>query len=91
MGWMRNTEGKEDAVLTMSIVGFVVVLLKVLLTDVTVGQWSFGSIDAGTVAAILTPTLGAYVARRYTDRKMKASYSYKEEVVEEQKGLDQSD
>lgn len=91
MAWMKNTEGKADAVLTMSVIGFVVVLLKVLFSDVTIGDWTFGTIDAGTVAAILTPTLGAYVARRYTDRKVKSSFSYKEEITEEEKGLGQGD
>lgn len=71
--WIKNTQGKPDAVLTMTVAGFAVVLLKVLVGGIafTVAgkDVTLGTIDAGTIGAILTPTLGAYVARRYTDRK----------------------
>jgi hypothetical protein len=71
--WIDNTAGKPDAMLTMGLMGFVVVLLKVLLGGMTVAlagkSLTLGTIDAGTIGAVLTPTLGAYVARRYTDRK----------------------
>ena len=71
--WIRNTDGRKDAVLTFAAMGFFVVILKVLLAGV-VYPWAgkvitFGTIDAATIAAILTPTLGAYVSRRYTDKK----------------------
>lgn len=74
MFWMlKNSSGKKDAVLTMAVVGFAFVLLKMLLVGVSLhlGERSvnFGTIDGSTIAAILTPTLGAYVGRRYTDRK----------------------
>lgn len=71
--WIRNSEGKKDAVLTMALLGFIVVLVKVLAHDASFvldGKTvSFGTIDAGSIAAILGPTLGAYVSRRYTDKK----------------------
>lgn len=75
MIWIKNTDGRKDAVLTMALLGFLVVVVKVLLggmhlvmagKDITVG-----TIDASTIGALLTPTLGAYVARRYTDVKYK--------------------
>lgn len=73
MLWITNTEGKKDAVLTMTLVGFLVVLVKVLFAgavfDLGVRTVSVGTIDAATIAAILTPTLGAYVMRKYTDQK----------------------
>lgn len=74
MIWFKNTSGKHDSMLTFSVVGFAFVLLKVLAAGLTIhlGEGKtidFGSIDGATIAAILTPTLGAYVARRYTDRK----------------------
>lgn len=70
MTWMvRNSEGKRDAVLTMTLVGFAVILLKFLLAGVTVGSFTFGDVDATVIGALLTPTMGAYVARRYTDKK----------------------
>lgn len=69
--WMKNTDGKRDAVLTMAFIGFMTVITKVLLSDVDIMSFKFslGPIDAATIGALLTPTLGAYVARRYTDRK----------------------
>ena len=72
--WMKNTDGKRDAVLTMAFVAFVVVIVKVLLSGVVIKKFdvSFGTIDAVTIAACLTPTLGAYVSRRYTDKKFAA-------------------
>jgi hypothetical protein len=74
MFWMiRNASGNKDAVLTMAVAGFVFCVAKMLVVGVTiqlVGRTiDFGTIDGGTIAAILTPTLGAYVGRRYTDRK----------------------
>jgi hypothetical protein len=72
--WMKNTDGERDAILTMAFIGFIVVLIKVLLSGVVIGgkDLSLGSIDAATIGAVLAPTLGAYVARRYTDRKFVA-------------------
>lgn len=71
MIWIKNTEGKDDAILTLSVLGFFVVIIKLLLAGVVISlgkdSISFGGISATEIAAILTPTLGAYVARRYTD------------------------
>lgn len=69
--WIKNSSGEQDATLTMAFIGFVIVLAKVLLSGVVVtlagSTVSFGSIDAAVVAAVLTPTLGAYVARKHSD------------------------
>lgn len=71
--WIRNTDGKSDAVLTMTLWSLVVVLVKLVFSGFTLsfGGWSVGAgaIDAGIIGALLSPTLGAYVARRYTDRR----------------------
>ena len=71
--WIRNTDCKKDAVLTMTVVIFLVVVFKVLLSGVNINiggsSFSFGDINASVIAALFTPTLGAYVARRYTDKK----------------------
>ena len=52
----------------MAIVTFLVVMVKVLLggSSLSLGTFafSFGTIDSFSIAALLTPTLGAYVARR---------------------------
>ena len=65
--WIKKSDGTPDASLTIAMVTMAVVLIKVLLAGAAIGPFSFGSIDAGVIAALLTPTLGAYVARRYTD------------------------
>ncbi|MHB8407932.1 MAG: hypothetical protein ACYDHY_07600 [Acidiferrobacterales bacterium] len=71
--WIKNTKGRPDSMLTISLLGFAVVLFKFILSGVTMTLFghevNFGTVDAATVAAILTPTLGSYVARRYTDNR----------------------
>lgn len=70
---LKNTDGKKDAVLTMSVITLAVILIRVLFAGVKLTisgvVLDMGAIDSGLVAALLTPTLGAYVARRYTERK----------------------
>lgn len=74
---IRNTSGKKDAILTMSIITMTLILIKVMLAGftVTIGTdvvVNFGTIDAAIIGALLTPTLSAYVARRYTEHKFRA-------------------
>jgi len=67
MSWMKNSAGKPDAMLTMSFIAFLVCAFRVLVSGLVVRQFSFGITDPVLLGAILAPTLGAYVARRYTD------------------------
>lgn len=59
--------------LTFSVAAFVTVVVKLLLGGITLTLgakvFTVASIDASQIGALLTPTLGAYVARRYTDKK----------------------
>lgn len=71
MNWLKNSDGKEDSMLTLGVVSLGVVLMKFFLSDMSFGPVVFGQLDGMVVAAILTPTLGAYVARRYTDKGSK--------------------
>lgn len=66
--WLTNpgTE-KPDTMLTLGVYALGVVLLKFLGSEMTFGPITFGNLDGAVVAAILTPTLSAYVVRRYTD------------------------
>lgn len=59
---------KPDVALTISMVSVIVVLIKFLFSGINIKYLGidFGTIDAGVVAAILTPTLGSYVARKIT-------------------------
>ena len=67
MYWIKNTAGKEDSMLTLGVISLAVVLVKFFLSEMSIGRVIFGQLDGMVVAAILTPTLGAYCARRYTD------------------------
>ena len=70
---IKNSKNKRDAMLTFAVLGFLVVLAKFTLSGLSVAvsgaNIDFGVLDAALVASILTPTLGAYVMRRHTDRK----------------------
>lgn len=72
--WIKNSKGKPDAMLTFAVVAFLVVIVKFLASAVTLHLTGdkvveLGSVDSGSIAALLTPTLGAYVARRHSDQK----------------------
>lgn len=70
MRWMaHNSRGRPDALLTFAAWSVVVVLVKVLLHGVNVKGWSFGTIDAALVGAVLLPTLGAYTTKRVAGGK----------------------
>jgi len=71
--YMKDSDGKKSFTVTMSIITFAVVMLKVLVggTSFTIGgvSMAFGNIGSDEVMALLGPTLGAYSFRRYTDRR----------------------
>lgn len=70
MTWMvRNSRGRPDALLTFAAGSVAVVLVKVLLNGVDVAGWTFGTIDAALVGAVLIPTLGAYTTKRVAGGK----------------------
>ena len=74
-GWMiKNSEGRKDAILTFAAVAFLFVMLRFIVSGVSLKitdnfNIDFGELDATLVAAVITPTLGSYVMRRATDRK----------------------
>ena len=65
--FLKNTDGKPSASLTMMIVGFLIVTCWLLFW---VGGRAFGlpvpEFDATSAMAYLTPLLGLYFGRRYT-------------------------
>ena len=74
MYWIKNTNGKPDAMLTFALIAFGVVTLNILLA--TFGSIRYGDFDisfmpmeAATMTAYLAATFTAYVTRRWTDRK----------------------
>ena len=73
--WIKNSSGKKDAMLTFATIAFAIVSLNILLSTIQElvfagGQTiSFQILDSGTMTAYLAATFGAYVSRRWTDRK----------------------
>lgn len=63
--------GKKDTMLSLSVYAFFVCLFKFLMNGVSFTIFDyiidFGTVDATLIAALLTPTLVAYSARKYTD------------------------
>ncbi len=67
--WLKHPRSQEpDAMLTLGVYSLAVILGKFFLSGTAIGPLTFGQLDAGVIAAILTPTLGAYAARKYTDK-----------------------
>ena len=74
MSWMiKNSAGKKDAMLTLALIAFGTVVAKVLVSGLVLSiaghDVNFGDVDGAAIAALLTPTLGAYVARRHSETK----------------------
>lgn len=71
--FMKDSDGEKSFTVTISVITFAVVMLKVLVggTSFNVGgvAVAFGSISSDEIVALLGPTLGAYTARRYTDKR----------------------
>jgi hypothetical protein len=70
---MHNSDGKQDAMLTFSTIAFLFIVVKFLLAGVVIevegSKYSLGEPDPSVIGAILGPTLGAYVTRKWTDKK----------------------
>ena len=74
MFWIKNTDGKKDAMLTFALISFFVVTLNLFLAafgDISFRGYDLGFsfMDASTMTAYLAATFGAYVSRRWTDKK----------------------
>ncbi len=67
---LRDSSGNKSLTHTITVVAFAVVMVKLLLNGASMSiassTYTFGSIDAASIAAVLGPTLGSYVARRWS-------------------------
>ncbi len=72
--WIKNTEGKPSASLTMSIISFLTVTLWLLVWLIAT---PFGApvpaFDATTAMAYLSPILALYFGRRWTSNNGKVT------------------
>ena len=70
--WINNpSTGKDDTMLTCAVSGFVlsaILAVGQFVASLYIPKVSMGDI-AMVIGAILTPTVAAYTARRYTDVK----------------------
>jgi hypothetical protein len=72
--WIKNTNGKSDAMLTFAAVSFAVVTLNIFLSSFDSVSFSnfnitFKALDSSIMAIYLGSTFTAYVSRRWTDKK----------------------
>lgn len=68
--WIKHPETKKaDATLTFTAYTVIAVVVKFLLSGITIGDFSFGPIDPALVMALLTPTVGAYTAKKWAPKK----------------------
>lgn len=78
MLWIKNTNGRPDAVLTFALVSMVIVFFKLMFAGVEFSfdgfKWIVQTIDAATIGAILVPTLGAYVSNKYVNLQYNPEY-----------------
>ena len=69
--FLKNSDGEKSMTATFSIVAFIVVMFKILVSGsgIQVGSftYSFGTIDASTAAAVLGTCFGTYAFRKYTE------------------------
>lgn len=74
--WLKNTDGKRDAMLTFATVSFAVVTLVYLLSSIDELKYKelhidFNMIPTEAMSLYLASTFSAYVARKWTDIKYK--------------------
>ncbi len=72
--WVKNTNGKKDAMLTFALVSFFVITLNIFLAtfgSVQIGDvtLTFTPLDSSVMAVYLGATFTAYVSRRWTDKR----------------------
>lgn len=70
--WIKHPRSKEpDSMLTLSVYAFIVVSIKFAVNGITLNLGDrildLGTTDATLIGALLAPTLGAYVVRKYKD------------------------
>ena len=72
--WVKNSIGKEDAMLTFATISFFVITLSIILasiSEINIGglKINFTPLDSGLASIYLGATFTAYVTRKWTDKK----------------------
>jgi len=70
--WINNpSTGRDDTMLTCAVAGFIIssmIVVAQFVASLYIEKITMGDISL-VIGAILTPTVAAYTARRYTDLK----------------------
>lgn len=66
--WIKHPNtGKYDTMLSLALYALGAVLFKFVFSEISLGPVMLGQLDAGVVASILTPTLGALAFKKHSD------------------------
>ena len=87
MKWIKNSNGKPDAMLTFASISFLVVTFNVFLATFNgtmLGSYTLNiqQMDSGIMAVFLGATFSAYVSRKATDVAAKTFGKNTEQPVE---------
>jgi uncharacterized YccA/Bax inhibitor family protein len=70
--WIKDPDsGRLDVIETLALYTLVIVLAKFMVSEMSFGPIVFGAIDGGTIAALLTPTLGALTFKKHSENLTK--------------------
>lgn len=75
--WVKNSDGKQDAMLTFATISFFIVTLSIILSsisEINIGNFkiTFIPLDSGLASIYLGATFTAYVTRKWTDKKFES-------------------
>lgn len=66
--WVKHPRSnKKDTMLTLTVFAFIACVFKFMTNGMVIGEVNLGSVDATLLAALLTPVLTAYTARKWKD------------------------
>ena len=72
--WITDPDsGRLDVLETIALYSLIVVLAKFSVSEMSIGPLVFGNLDGGTIAAILTPTLGCLTFKKHSENQAKAN------------------
>jgi len=67
--WFKDPKtGKKSATLTFFIIAFAVAIVKILLADLTIKGFAFGSFSGTDFATVIAAVGGVYGFRKFTDK-----------------------
>jgi hypothetical protein len=70
--WIKDPDsGRLDVIETFALYTLLIVLGKFAVSEMSIGPLVFGQLDGGTIAALLTPTLGALTFKKHSENLAK--------------------